>query len=155
MDWTFIDYSENLNGNMTLWFCGSNLYTSIYTYTCLQKPHLGILIWGTIPYPYSLSILYYIIILIPYPYSLPEEPCMEDDSLSQRLCQDYKTINIWMCTGNETSGLTGEWHAADVGCTSPIRVNGGSCSLLDWTFQKTLRGTHSSKYLKQSSSTFP
>lgn len=126
---------------MGTWLCGSmNLYTSIYT--CLQKPQLRVLIWGTIPFQMVI-------------YPLSEEPCMEDYSLSQRLCQDYETINIWMCTQNETSGLTSEWHAADVGCTSPRRVNAGSCSLLDWTFQKTLRGTHVSKYLKQSSSAFP
>lgn len=28
-------------------------------------------------------------------------------------------LNIWVCTVNKTSGLTGEWHAADFGCITP------------------------------------
>lgn len=51
-------------------------------------------------------------------------------------------LNIWACTVNKTSGLTGEWHAADFGYTTPRHIKVGSCSLLDRTFQKTVVKRH-------------
>lgn len=64
MDWTFIDYNGNLNGNMTLWF-----YEFIHEYLYLNmSPETSFTGFNLVHNSISLFVIH--IILYNYPYSL-------------------------------------------------------------------------------------